>query len=92
MFGISIQKLLVLIAVIGAIIVAFRLISTVKRQQELARRNQDARNAARAERQAEPAPSDRAQIQDMAACGRCGAYIAAEAGGCGRRDCPYKGG
>ncbi|MEO1194302.1 MAG: hypothetical protein AAFY02_21300 [Pseudomonadota bacterium] len=89
MFGLSLQKLLVLALVIGGVIIAFRLISTLKKQQEITRqalREQQARDAAQ-----QPAPQkDQAQIQDMAACARCGAYIAAEAGGCGRRDCPYK--
>ncbi len=91
MFGISIQKLLVLIVIIAGVIAAFRVISSLKRQQELARRNREAQDARRPRRREEPAPGDQAQIQDMAACGRCGAYIAAEAGGCGRRDCPFKG-
>ncbi len=88
MFGLSIQKLLVLAVVVVGIIAAFRLIGTLKRQQDLARRNQSER---RSRRPRGPAPQpDQAQIEDMAACGRCGAFIAAEAGGCGRRDCPYR--
>ncbi len=88
MFGLSIQKLLVLGVVIVGIIAAFRLISTLKRQQEIARRNQA--GSRRGRRQDPPSNPGQKQIEDMAACGRCGAYIAAEAGGCGRRDCPYK--
>ncbi len=88
MFGLSFQKLLVLGIVIVGVIAAFRLLSTLKRQQEIARRNQEA--AAR-QREAERAhQGHQEQIEDMAACGRCGAYIASAAGGCGRRDCPYK--
>jgi len=87
-FGLSFQKLLVLVIAVVGIIAVFRLVNTLKRQQELARREQEARPR---QRQPEPPPRrDQAQIEDMAACGRCGAYIAAEAGGCGRRDCPYK--
>ncbi|MBC6404215.1 MAG: hypothetical protein GDA41_00535 [Rhodospirillales bacterium] len=85
-FGISFPKFLVLGLVIVGIIVAFRLISVMKRQQEIARRNQ--RERARQRPQHDPRPGQR-QIEDMAACARCGAYIAAEAGGCGRKDCPF---
>lgn len=88
MFGLSIQKLLVLGVVIVGVIAAFRLLSTLKRQQEIARRNQQATE--RRQRQEQPTQPDQQQIEDMAACGKCGAYIAASAGGCGRRGCPYK--
>ncbi|GAB5469640.1 MAG: hypothetical protein Kilf2KO_26700 [Rhodospirillales bacterium] len=90
MFGISVQKLLVLALVIGGIIVAFRLLSTLKRQQEITRRAQRDQAARDAASRPAPPPGEQARIQDMAACARCGAYIAAEAGGCGRKDCPYK--
>jgi len=87
-FGLSFQKLIVLVVVIGGVIAAFRLISVLKRQQELARKEGQQRQPRR------PAwgrrQKDQGQIEDMAACGRCGAYIAAEGGGCGRRDCPFR--
>ncbi len=34
------------------------------------------------------APSPQSAIQDLVACRICGAYAAADAGGCGRPDCP----
>jgi hypothetical protein len=34
------------------------------------------------------APSPQAAIQDLVACRVCGSYVAADAGGCGRPDCP----
>ncbi|MFI4947488.1 MAG: hypothetical protein ACHQC9_01640 [Alphaproteobacteria bacterium] len=35
------------------------------------------------------APSSPRAIQDLVACRICGAYAAADAGGCGRPDCPH---
>ncbi len=91
MFGLSIQKLLVLGVVIVGVIAAFRLIATLKRQQEIARRNQEAaERRQQPEQSTQPTQSGQRQIEDMAACGKCGAYIASSAGGCGRRGCPYK--
>jgi len=34
------------------------------------------------------APSPQSVIQDLVACRICGAYVAADAGGCGKPDCP----
>jgi len=34
------------------------------------------------------APSPQAAIQDLVACRICGAYVAADTGGCGKADCP----
>ena len=34
------------------------------------------------------APSPQGAIQDLVACRVCGAYVAADAGGCGKPDCP----
>ena len=34
------------------------------------------------------APSPQGAIQDLVACRICGAYIAADAAGCGKPDCP----
>jgi hypothetical protein len=36
------------------------------------------------------APSPRGAIQDLVACRICGAYAAADAGACGRADCPQR--
>ena len=39
-------------------------------------------------RAASPPPGPAIQAEDLVACGVCGAYVAAHAPGCGRRDCP----
>jgi len=36
-----------------------------------------------------PTPSRQPAIQDLVACRICGAYVAADAGSCGKADCPY---
>jgi len=35
-----------------------------------------------------PSPRPQTAIQDLVACRSCGAYVAADAGGCGKADCP----
>jgi len=92
-FGFSLQKLLVLIAIIGGIYAFFRFVTKMKKQQDELRRAraqmmQKQAYEARARGGAEPA----GMIQDLKNCGRCGAYVAAEGGGCGRKDCPFRAG
>jgi hypothetical protein len=36
------------------------------------------------------APSPQPRIQDLIACRVCSSYVAADAGGCGRPDCPQR--
>ena len=69
MFGLSFAKLLVLVVAIAGIIALFRLVSVLKRQQELARRQDRDRPPRRTRGRT---PNEQAQIRDMAACGRCG--------------------
>jgi hypothetical protein len=67
-------KLVVLILVFGAIWIVYRWLNGPGR--ELPRRR-----AQHPPRRAIPA-------EDLAACGVCGAYVAANAAACGRSDCP----
>ena len=39
-------------------------------------------------RRRESAPPRRSAIQDLVACRICGAYVASDAAGCGKPDCP----
>jgi hypothetical protein len=41
-------------------------------------------------RRREAAPPRQPAIQDLVACRVCGAYVAAEAAGCGKPDCPQR--
>jgi uncharacterized protein len=78
MFGGPLGKLLVLIAVIAAVWYGYKY---VERINEL--RGKQGRRA--------PKQSKRPALQaeDMAKCRVCGTYVAPDAGGCGRPDCPY---
>ncbi len=70
----EVPKLVFMILVIGAVWIAYRWLNGPAR--ELPRR----RSAA---------PRQRAiPAEDLVACGVCGAYVATQAPGCGRPDCP----
>lgn len=85
MFGIpSLQKLLVLAAVVAAVWYGFKLIGRLQ-----AARKTDAalrRNAARKTGSSADAP----EAEDMVQCPVCQAFVPARgAASCGRGDCPY---
>ncbi len=91
MFGFSLQKLLVLVAVIALVWYGFKFIGRVQDQ-----RRADGGLGARAPRRAKrrgaaPATEPRAQdVEDMVACPVCQAYVQARgATRCDRSDCPY---
>ena len=77
MFGGPLGKLLVLILVIAAVWYGYKYVNRINELRgELRRRA--------------PRPKTRAlEAEDMAKCRVCGAYVAADAGGCGKPDCPY---
>ena len=66
-------KLVVMILVFAAIWIGYRWLNGPAR--ELPRRRA-------------PPPRRVVQAEDLVACGVCGAYVAAQAPGCGRPDCP----
>jgi len=97
MFGFSIQKLLVLAAIIGAVWYAFKFIG---RMQQV--RDAEAKAAGRAKRSSfgdqlrswvtgrKGGGDAGGEPEDLVPCPRCGAYVAARgASSCGRSDCPY---
>jgi len=65
-------KLVVMILVVAAVWIGYRWLNGPAR--ELPRRRYPRRRAIQAE--------------DLVSCGVCGAYVAAQAPGCGRPDCP----
>ncbi len=67
-------KLVVLILVFAAVWIGYRWL------------NGPARVPPR--RRASPPPRRAIQAEDLVPCGVCGAYVAAQAPGCGRPDCP----
>ncbi len=78
MFGFSLGKLIVLVAIVVAVWYGFRFLGRLERQRKRRLRRQ-----ARAER-------ERGGIGRMVRCPVCGAYVAADiSGSCGKVDCPY---
>ena len=90
MFGFSLQKLLLLAAVIGAVWYGFKLISRLQEARELDQKARGKRDRVRsAERDAKRAA--RAEtVEEMVRCPVCDSFVSARArSNCGRADCPY---
>ncbi|MBM3601130.1 MAG: hypothetical protein FJX35_23275 [Alphaproteobacteria bacterium] len=100
MFGISLSKLIVLVAVVVAVWYGFKWLSRFneKRKEEDER---DRHERDRVDRQRRAAEADRASAapvakaggaEDMESCRVCGTYVMARsARSCGRPECPYPG-
>ncbi len=96
MFGFSLQKLLVLAAVIALVWYGFKFVGRLQDQRN-ANGGLGARAARRPKRRGRPAaaepPAAESQAQDaedMVACPVCQAYVQARGvARCGRSDCPY---
>ncbi len=91
MFGFSLQKLLVLAAVIALVWYGFKFVGRLQDQRK-ADGGLGARPPRRPKRRgAAPATEPRAQdAEDMVACPVCQAYVQARgATRCDRSDCPY---
>ncbi len=100
MFGFSIQKLLVLASIIGAVWYGFKLVG---RLDQARRTGAQARGGAGRERgfadgvrrwasrmQRGSQPGGGGETEDMVKCSVCGTYVAAgSVSSCGRGDCPY---
>lgn len=87
MFGFSLQKLLLLAAVVGAVWFGFKLISRLqeKRELEAGRGGQGQGLGRKAETGGRPS-----EAETMVQCPTCGTYVSAKgAKACGRSDCPY---
>lgn len=95
MFGFSLQKILFLVGIIGAVWYGFKLAQRLKAAREqdgLAPKRQRAkappsgRPWARARKRTQ-APEE---VEDMVQCPVCRSYVAArDTTSCGRDDCPY---
>ncbi len=91
MLGFSLQKLVVLVAVIAAVWYGFKFIGRLDQARKASERR--VAGAARARRAAtgQAAPRD-LDAEDMVRCDACGAYVAQNGVvSCGRDDCPYPG-
>ena len=91
MFGFSIQKLLVLVAVIGAVWYGFKLIGRLDQNRKAGLRQQGGeRKAGGFPWSKRNQPADPGEAQDMVQCPGCQAYVPAQgASACERDDCPY---
>ncbi len=89
MFGFSLQKLLVLAAIIAAVWYGFKFVGRLDRA-----RKEGAREALKGRKRGERAAAQKADAaaEEMLRCDACGAYVVARgATSCGRDDCPYPG-
>ncbi|MHC4983734.1 MAG: hypothetical protein ACYTF6_11305 [Planctomycetota bacterium] len=90
MFGFSLQKLLVLAAIVGAVWYGFKLVSRLKEARKLEDEAAPGKRRKAARRGAAGAKSAAGTAEDMVQCPVCQTYVAARsAGSCGRPDCPY---
>jgi hypothetical protein len=81
MFSIpSLQKLLVLIAVVVLVWKGFQLLGRLGRERD--KPNPSPRQAPTAKR-------NEGAVEETRACGVCGAYVSARAGNCGKPGCPF---
>ena len=74
MFGFSLQKLLVLAAIIAAVWYGFQWLSRLDKQRKADQKLRDGGGKAR--KDGRPAKSD--EPEDMVECPRCGAYVVAK--------------
>ena len=86
MFGFSLQKLLVLAAIIAAVWYGFQWLSRLDKQRTADQKLRDGGGAAK--KGGRPAKSD--EPEDMVQCPVCNAFVIAKSSSnCGRPDCPY---
>lgn len=88
MFGFSLQKILVLVAIVAAVWYGFKWVSRLQAARDAEAKTQGKRAAKRRAPGRPSAPADDAE--DMVQCPVCRAYVQARgASSCGRSDCPY---
>ena len=81
----ELPKLVFIILVFGAVWWAVRWLNAVPR--DLPRRRPRPERPMR-QQQRRAAAGGEIEVEDLLACGVCGAYVAASAPSCGRPDCP----
>jgi uncharacterized protein len=100
MLGFSIQKLLVLAAVIGAVWYAFKFVGRLQQARDAEAKGGGAKRAKTGNLgdqlrdwlggKGKGDAGSAGQAEDLVPCPKCGAYVAAHgATSCGRSDCPY---
>lgn len=89
MLGFSLQKLLVLAAVVVAVWYGFKFLSRLE-QQRKSEAQVAQREAARRAKQAASGSGGAEAAEEMVLCSACGAYVPQRGTrSCGRADCPY---
>jgi uncharacterized protein len=97
MLGFSIQKLLVLAGIIGAVWYGFKLVGRMKETRDAQARAGGGAKSGNLGDQLRDWVGGRkggakagGETEDLIECPKCGAYVAARgATSCGRSDCPY---
>jgi len=85
MFGLSIGKLILTVAVVAGVFYGWKWLGRLQ-----ALRSAEGKRVRREQRRPSPPPATEAV--DMIACPTCGDYVPATgATHCGRKDCPYPG-
>jgi len=91
MFGFSLQKLVVLVAIVVAIWYGFKLLTRLQEARKAdAALRQTPGSRARGPRSGSASGGGRGHAEDMVQCPTCQAFVPARgAKTCGRADCPY---
>ncbi len=87
MFGFSLQKLLLLAAVVGAVWYGFKLVSRLQEARQL---DQSAKVKRRSAEGRGGKPEAKEGVEEMVRCPVCDSFVSARArSNCGRSECPY---
>ena len=88
MFGFSLQKILLLMAILGAVWYGFKMVARLQERQ-LERTAKKAPSKSKTKRD-QAAQAKAMDAEEMVRCPVCDAYVAARVStDCGRGDCPY---
>jgi len=88
MFGFSLQKIIVLVAIVAAVWYGFKFLSRMDAARKAEGKVRYAKSKAKGRAKAAAPAAD--EPEDMIQCPVCSAYVAARAtNSCGRDDCPY---
>ena len=90
MFGLSLGKILVLVAVIVIVWQGFKIYSRMQRIQDGERRTGERTMGERLRKSMrEKTGRTDDSVEDTEKCPVCGAYVPVGGANCGRKDCPY---
>ena len=91
MFGLSLQKLIVLAAVIAAIWYGFKWIGRAQRIRDGERKSGERSFGERLRKsmREKTGTADAEIVEETEKCPVCGAYVPVGGSACGKQDCPY---